>query len=47
MEMTNTKYEEVNVMLDNEDASCTTSERVRSNSDKTINQMGGRLIDVS
>ena len=48
METTNTKYEDENIMLDNDDASCTTSEsgRVRSNCDKTINQMGRRLIDM-
>ena len=48
METTNTKYEDENVMLDNDDASCTTSEsgRVGSNCDKTINQMGRRLIDM-
>ena len=48
METTDTKYEDENVMLDNDDASCTTSEsgRVRSNCDKTINQMGRRLIDM-
>ena len=48
MKTTDTKYEDENVMLDNDDASCTTSEsgRVRSNCDKTINQMGRRLIDM-
>ena len=48
METTDTKYEDENVMLDNDDASCTTSEsgRVRSDCDKTINQMGRRLIDM-
>ena len=48
IETTNTKYEDENVMLDNDDTSCITSEsgRVRSNCDKTINQMGRRLINM-
>ena len=48
METTNTKYEDENVMLDNDDASCTTGEsgRVRLNCYKTINQMGRWLIDM-
>ena len=48
METTDTKYEDENVILDNDDASCTTSEsgRVRSNCDKTNYQMGRRLIDM-
>ena len=48
MESINTKYEDGHVMLDNDDASCTTSQsgRLRSNSDKIINQMGRRLIDM-
>ena len=48
MESINTKYEDENVMLDNDDASCTTSQsgRLRSNSEKNINQMGRRLIDM-
>ena len=46
MESINTKYKDENVMLDNDDASCTTSQsgRLRSNSDKIINKMGRRLI---
>ena len=48
METINTKYEDENVMLDNDDASCTTSQsgRLRSNSDKIINQMGRRLYAI-
>ena len=48
IETTDTMYEDGTVMLDNDDASCTTSQnrRVRSNSDKAINQMGRRLIDM-
>ena len=48
MESINTKYEDGHVMLVNDDASCTTSQsgRLRSNSDKIINQMGSRLIDM-
>ena len=48
IETTDTMYEDGTVMLDNDDASCTTSQsrRVRSNSDKVINQMGRRLIDM-
>ena len=48
IETTDTMYEDGTVMLDNDDASCTTSQsrRVRSYSDKVINQMGRRLIDM-
>ena len=46
IETTDTMYEDGTVMLDNDDASCTTSQsrRVRSNSDKVINQID--LIDM-
>ena len=48
IETTDTMYEDGNVMLDNDDVSYKTSQsrRVRSNSDKVINQMGRRLIDM-
>ena len=41
-------YEDGDVMLDNDDASCITSQSrsVRSNSDKVLNQMGKWLIDT-
>ena len=42
IETTDTMYEGGTVMLDTDDASCTTSQsrRARLNSDKVINQMG-------